>query len=156
MKLPHWAAVLISLVAVVVAWLTAQSAAGNLVLPVAVLGVLPLVNAVIAALSPSAVTSTNVKAAALKSTLCSTLAFVAFALVLTACAALLPAVPLAACIATDALKGDSIAVIAKDCEADVPAVIGGLVTSKDPKVLTSPASNEARRAQAALADAGAY
>ena len=63
MRIPHWASVLIALAVVIIAWVVQQNTAGNLVLPVVVISVLTLVQPLLAALSPSAVTSTNVKAA---------------------------------------------------------------------------------------------
>ena len=63
MKLPHWAMVLVSLVGVVVAWVMQENAKGDIVLPAVVLGVLPLVQAVLGMLSPSVSPGANAKAA---------------------------------------------------------------------------------------------
>jgi hypothetical protein len=66
MKLPHWASVLIALAVVIIAWVLQQNSTGNIVLPVVAVTILSLIQPLLAALSPSVVNSTNVKAVAVK------------------------------------------------------------------------------------------
>ena len=88
------------------------------------------------------------------------LAFAVFALCLAACALFSkiepPSATFAVCVANDAAKGDSVAVIAVDCGSDALAVIEALISSADPTVTTSKAYAEAKAMKAALArDGGA-
>jgi hypothetical protein len=61
-KLPHWALLALSLASAALAWLVAHTSNGDVVLPAAVLGVIPIAQAVIGMLSPSVSTSTNLAA----------------------------------------------------------------------------------------------
>ena len=63
LRLPHWASLLVALSVIVIAWLLQQNNAGNLVLPAVAISALSLIQPILAALSPSAVPSTNAKAA---------------------------------------------------------------------------------------------
>lgn len=156
MKLPHWAQILLGLAVVVITWVMQQNSSGALVLPAVAVTVLTVVKTTIGLLSDSMKTSAARAAGAVITML--VLAFFSVR-VLTACfgpGAVVPTVDFAACVAEDAFEKKPIATIVTDCGGDVPAVIAAIVTSKDAKVISSPAFGEATRTKAAfsLVDAG--
>ena len=61
-----------------------------------------------------------------------------------------PSAALAACVAADALKGDSVAQMATDCGSDALSVIMALLASEDAAVKTSPAYHEAEATRKAM------
>lgn len=91
--------------------------------------------------------------------MCKPLRLATALVVLTGCAALIPAAPPAidfvACVTKDALDGLSIPQIASPtppgCGGDVLTVIETLLASKDPNVQASAAFGEATRVKAGLA-----
>jgi hypothetical protein len=76
-------------------------------------------------------------------------------LVATGCQAVAPTAQLGQCILADVAKGDSLAQIATDCGADIPAVIIAILESADPQILGSKAHAEAVATQQAVLQATA-
>lgn len=151
MKLPHWAQLVLGLAVVVITWIMAQNASGQLVLPAILVTVLTIVKTTIGMLTDSVSTSSARTTGGRAVAIALWLTVGIFgARTLTACALAAKAAPsgaaLLACIVDDAAKGDGIAQIAEDCDTDVPAVIGALVSkTAPPKVRATAAYNEAQR-----------
>lgn len=154
MKLPHYVLIAMSLISAICAWLVAQNAAGSIVLPAVVLGIIPTIQAVLGILSPAATAGSSASSTRgyIRTGVMAGVAFVGLIAVgLAGCPkfapAIVPGIDCGVRIVDDALAGDTIAQIQTDvgptCAADVAAIVAAIVSTHSDQVRATRAYHEA-------------